>query len=204
MTMKSIVSDTMKCNPLPFLFLLALPFLGLSQAKYEREFRIKESQFPVVALENAQPYLDGVKRLRFYKEIDSSRQSFEIKFKKDRLHYSVEYSSSGVLEDIEVTIRQNDIPNESWDAIIRHLSNFADTYKVRKIQQQYPRDAFATDSATFRNAFQNLLLPEMRYELMIQARKGKTYKEFEILYDSGGGFLQMRESLPPNYDHVLY
>jgi hypothetical protein len=158
----------------------------------------------VVALENAQPYLDGVKRLRFYKEIDSSRQSFEIKFKKDRLHYSVEYSSSGVLEDIEVTIRQNDIPNESWDAIIRHLSNFADTYKVRKIQQQYPRDAFATDSATFRNAFQNLLLPEMRYELMIQARKGKTYQEFEILYDFGGGFLQMRESLPPNYDHVLY
>lgn len=194
----------MKCNPWPSLFLLLLPFLGLSQAKYEREFRIRESQFPVAALEKAQPYLDGVRRLRFYKEIDSSRQSFEIKFRKDRLNYSVEYSPSGVLEDIEVTIRPNDIPNESWDAIIRHLSNFTDTYKIRKIQQQYPGDAFETDSVTFRNAFQNLLLPEIRYELMIQTGKGKTFKEFEILYDSGGEFLQMRESLPPNYDHVLY
>lgn len=187
-----------------FLLLLFLGLSGFSQIKSEREFRIKKSQFPPTTLEKALPYLDDVRRLRFYKEIDAGRVSYEIKFKKDRLHYSVEYSDAGELEDIEVRIKPVDIPTESWEAMEGHLTGSFEKYKVRKIQQQYRRASFPSDSDTFQKAFQNLLLPEIRYELMVHAKTEDGYRDFEITYDARGNFIQKKKSLPPNYDHVLY
>ena len=203
MTTKPNAFATMKYKALLFLSLF-MGFAGVAQVKSEREFRIRESQFPALALEKAKPYLEGVRRLRFYKEIDGTRHSYEIKFKKERLHYSVEFSDSGVLEDIEVRIKPIDIPEDSWKAVEDHLDTLFTKYKVRKIQQQYPANAFPSDSAVFRNAFQNLLLPQIRYELVVQGKIPEGYRDYEILYDARGGFLNKRESLPPNYDHVLY
>ena len=174
------------------------------QVKYEREFRIKKSQFPEASLQVAAPYLEGVRKLRFYKEIDSSRQSYEIKFKRDRLHYSIEFSDQDVLEDIEVGIKPVDIPGDSFLLMEQYLQAAFTKYKIRKIQQQYPASAFSSTQETFRVAFQNLILPEIRYELMVHAKAESGYLDYEILFDSGGKFLERRQSLPPNYDHVLY
>ena len=175
-----------------------------AQAKYEREFRIKKAQFPAASFEIAAPFLDDVKKLRFYKEIDSSKQSYEIKFKRDKLHYSAEFNDRDELEDIEVGVTQVDIPEESFQAIEKYLGTNFTKYKIRKIQQQYPRNAFSSTEETFRNAFQNLLAPELNYELIVRSKTEQGYLDYEILFDSAGGFLQQRKSLPPNYDHVLY
>lgn len=186
--------------------LLALVFCcSLSaQAKYEREFRIKKSQFPQASLALAEPFLDGVRKLRYYKEIDSSRQTYEIKFKRDKLNYSVEFNDQNVLEDIEVGIAKVDIPKASYLAIETYLKENFSKYKIRKIQQQYPSAAFSSTEETFRNAFQNMMLPEIRYELIVHAKTTGPYMDFEILFDFEGKFLNQRKSLPPNYDHVLY
>ena len=172
--------------------------------KYEREFRIRKEQFPARALESMEDHLKEVKRLRFYREIDSNRSSYEIKFKYVRLHYSVEFSSDGVLEDVEVRIKPVDIPADSWQTITEDLNRRFSKFRVRKIQQQYPREAFPSATETLKNAFQNLLLPQIRYELIVQARVDKGFLNYEILYDADGKFLNLRKSLPPNYDHVLY
>lgn len=201
--MKSIVLGILKFSLTVFLavFLSGSVF---GQAKYEREFRIKKSQFPSSSLQVASPYLDGVRRLRFYKEIDSSKQSYEIKFKRDKLHYSVEFSDRDELEDIEVRIKPVDIPNDSYAAIEAYLTKAFSKYKIRKIQQQYPRMAFSSNEETFRNAFQNLILPEIRYELIVNAKTSEGYRDYEVLFDSQGKFRSQRVSLPANYDHVLY
>jgi hypothetical protein len=175
-----------------------------AQAKYEREFRIKKSQFPAASYEIAAPYLEGVRKLRFYKEIDSSRQTYEIKFKRDKLHYSVEFSDRNVLEDIEVRIKPLDIPDDSFATIEAYLEKEFTKYKVRKIRQQYPGNAFSSTEETFRNAYQNLILPEIRYELIVHGKAAEGSLDYEILFDSQGQFLQQRKSLPANYDHVLY
>lgn len=190
---------------LPFACLLLLSFAPASaQQKQEREFRIRKAQFPESAREVIEPYLEDVRRLRYYKEIDSARSSFEMKFKHRRLHYSVEFTPEGELEDAEVLIKPVDIPNVSLDAIRTHLKETYGRYRIRKIQQQYPRASFNSDTQTLKNAFQNLLLPEIRYELVIQTRQESGLAHFEILYDSEGRLLRIRESLPPNYNHVLY
>ena len=188
-------------------FILLFITLGTaanSQVKYEREFRILREQFPQASFESVEPYLDGVRKLRFYKEIDSSRRSYEIKFKKDRLHYSVEFNEQEALEDVEVIIKPVDIPEEAWTTITKDLDSKWSKYKVRKIQQQYPREAFTSDSETFQKAFQNLILPEIRYEIVVRGKTEDGYRDYELLYDATGDLLLIRESLPPNYDHVLY
>jgi hypothetical protein len=201
--MKSAVSDIMKAK-IPALLIALLCSSVSAQVKYEREFRIKKSQFPEASYQVAAPYLDGVRKLRFYKEIDSSRQSFEIKFKRDKLHYSIEFNDQDVLEDIEVGIKPVDIPRESFQAISQYLDGNFIKYNIRKIQQQYPASAFSSAQETFRVAYQNLILPEIRYELMVHTKTDSGYRDYEVLFDSRGTFLMRRESLPPNYDHVLY
>lgn len=174
------------------------------QNKYEREFRIKKSQFPESAHAFIKEKLVGAKRVRFYKEIDSNKTSYEAKFKKDRLHYSVEFNKEGDLEDIEILIKEIDIPEESLSKIQMYLEKNFLRSRIRKIQQQYPVASFENAEITLRNAFQNLLLPEIKYELIVAGKKDKGYMDYEILFDATGKFLNLRKSLPPNYDHVLY
>ncbi len=175
-----------------------------AQVKYEREYRVRKEQFPDAALEVLGNRLDDVRRLRFYREVDSNRRSYEMKFKKDRLHYSVEFTPEGVLEDVEVLIKPVDIPEDSWTRIRAVLSDRFAKFRVRRIQQQYPRDAFESDEQTLRNAFQNLLLPELNYELVLQARTDQGLMQYEALFDSDGMLLNLRKALPANYDHILY
>lgn len=175
----------------------------MSQDKYEREFRIRKSQFPTAALDVMESELQEVKRLKFYKETDSAKTSFEAKFKKDRLWYSVEFDEKGHLEDIEVLIKEVDIPSDALAKMITYFESQFSKYRIKRIQQQYPANQEQLKE-TFRNAFQNLLLPSLNYELIVAGKVDKNYFDYEILFDAEGNFKKIRKSLPPNYDHVLY
>lgn len=196
----------MKIRLLKFLFLLFVFCIydSSAQNKYEREYRIKKSQFPKEALELISDKLDGVKRLKFYKETDSAKTSFEAKFKKDRLWYSVEFDENGKLEDVEILVKEIDLPSTTYEAILNYLDKSFSKYRVKKIQQQYPTTEKEELDKTIENAFQNLILPSTNYELIIGGKKDREYFDYEILFDSEGNFIKIRKSLPPNYDHVLY
>lgn len=209
--MRPIVLDIMKFESMKislsaFLFLVFLfsLFIANSQNKYEREYRIKKSQFPNEAIQLISGKLKDVKRLKFYKETDSAKTSFEAKFKKDRLWYSVEFDESGILEDIEITIKPVDVPSDAYKSIIKYLDKDFSKYRIKKIQQQYLVSEIETLETTIKNAFQNLILPSINYELIIGGKKEKEYFDYEILFNSDGKFISIRKSLPPNYDHVLY
>ncbi|NAS12664.1 hypothetical protein GTQ38_11665 [Flavobacteriaceae bacterium R33] len=174
------------------------------QVKREREFRIKKSQFPEQAVDFLKEKLENAKKIRFYKEIDSNRTSYEVKFKKDRLKYSVEFSEAGKLEDIEILIREIDLPNESLNQINSYLRQSFKKFRIRKIQQQYVASPGENPEITLKNAFQNLLLPTLNYEFIISGKQEEEYQDYEILFDASGNFLKLRRSLPANYDHVLY
>lgn len=177
---------------------------GIAQNKYEREYRIKKSQFPEKALNHITEKLEGAKRIKFYKETDSSKTSFETKFKKDKLWYSVEFDKEGNLEDIEIIIKEIDIPSDSFMSITTYLQDNFLKYRIRKIQQQYPFTEEEQTDKTIKNAFQNLMLPSINYEIIVSGKKEEGYGQYEILFDANGAFIQSRKSLPPNYDHVLY
>lgn len=201
--MKRTVLDMMKYS----IFLIAFLFAcvsSFSQDKYEREHRILKKQFPEKALNYISEKLEGAKKIRFYREIDSAKTSFEVKFKKVRLWYSIEFDEQGELEDIEIDIKEIDIPNESWKNINTYLANNFSKTRIKKIQQQYRASQNESTEVTLRNAFQNLLLPSINYEIIIAGKKETGYEEYEVLFDAEGVFRKIRKSLPANYDHVLY
>ncbi|CAM4113917.1 hypothetical protein [Zobellia nedashkovskayae] len=185
------------------LFTVFITGTAIAQIKDEREHRIRKSQFPENALLFIHQKLVNAKRIRFYKEIDGNKISYEAKFKKDRLKYSIEFNPEGRLEDIEIVIKSLDIPNDAYAKITTYLENNFKKYRVRKIQQQYLSDGIDVDK-TLKNAFQNLMLPSIKYEFIIDGKNDKGFEEFEILFDADGKFELIKKSLPPNYDHVLY
>ena len=175
-----------------------------AQAKYEREFRVRKNQFPVAAKDILTENLKDAKRLKFYKKTDTSKTTYEAKFKKDKLRYSIEFSSEGSLEHIEIIIQPLDIPSEALANITIYLEQNFISYKVKKIKQQYLATKDSELKETFRNAFQNLLLPNLNYEIIISYKENKAYLEYEVLFNAEGNFKNKKKRLPPNYDRVLY
>jgi len=194
----------MKYNRISFLFLLLGCLVCHAQNKFEREYRIKKSEFPENAYAFISLELTGLKRLRFYKEVDSAKISYEAKFKKDNLFYSIEFDKEGLLEDVEIVITEVDIPNETFANITAFLDRKYPLYKIKKIQQQYPFTDTANIKSTLKNAFQNLILPSVNYELIVSAKTEEGRDDFEILFNKEGNFVSLRKLLPPNYDHILY
>jgi len=177
--MKSAVFDIMRCEigrkdnfkmnkKITILLLIFLCFESFSfaQYKYEREYRIRKVQFPEKALSYIEDKLTDAKKIRFYKETDSLKESYEAKFKKERLWYSIEFDKDGTLEDIEILIKPVDIPEETFAAINTYLTNNFIKYRIRKIQQQYPFSKSGLPETTIKNAFQNLMLPSINYEFI--------------------------------------
>lgn len=182
--------------------LLATSVLCFGQKKQEQEFRIDKDELPQGIITELSEYLKEVKRLRFYKELDGEKSSYEVKFKKDRLRYSVEFDENGTLEDVEFIIEPTDIPEKTLEQIARHLTSKHGKYRVKKIQQQYLNGD--DTQKTLKNAFQNLLLPDIRYELIIATKNTEGYGEYEITFDALGKHLLTRKSVNTKYDHVLF
>ncbi|WP_298489194.1 hypothetical protein [uncultured Maribacter sp.] len=188
-------------------FLLVIVFFSAfkiqAQLKYEREFRIKKSQFPTSALQLVEEKLTGAKNIKFYKEIDSSVAIYNVKFKKERLWYSLEFTKEGILKDIEVKIKNIDIPEESYERILQFLKQSFTSYKIKEIQQQYV--VLNNEKEILKIGFQNLITPDINYKLLVKGKKetrGK--KQYKVLYNSEGKNISIKETLPPNYDHTLY
>lgn len=188
------------------LIFLSISSLSVAQGqyKYEREYRIKKDQFPQKAHDLLKDKIKDARKVKYYREVDSAKVSYEAKFKLDRLSYSAEFDAQGNLEDIEILVKEVDIPNESLVSIKSYLSSEFRKHRILKIQQQYAVSDFNTVEETLYSAFQNLLLPAIKYELVVAAKKDNGFADFEILFDSEGKYLSMRKSLPANYDHILY
>ncbi|SNR56258.1 hypothetical protein SAMN04488009_2438 [Maribacter sedimenticola] len=174
-----------------------------AQEIFEREFRIIKSQFPARSLSLIHQHVQEIKRLKFYQEIDSSIPVYLAKFKKDKLWYGVQFQENGDLELIQIKIKRMDIPNDSYSQIDSYLDNMFSKYKIKSIQQQYHSNNEALD-VTFKNAFQNLLLPTVHYKFIVAGKKNKRHDQYELLFDADGNLRQERIALPQNYDHVLY
>ena len=186
-----------------FAWLLLLPLLVLAQIKQEQEIRIDREMFPSRSLELLESHLEGVRKLRFYQEIENSEKSYEAKFKKGKLHYSVEFHEDGDLEDVEFIIKKRDIPNDSWEAIESHLDLNYPRNRIIKIQQHHPV-VDGDPQKTLHQAFQNLILPHIRYEVIFSAKMDGTFQIYEVTFNAKGVLIQIRRSLPPKYNHVLY
>jgi hypothetical protein len=186
-----------------FLVLFLIYSCCYAQAEYEREHRIKGSQFPTLEKEVLVSG-DRIKQRRFYKEIDNSEVSYILKFKKDRLRYFMNFNPKGRLQNMGFRIKEIDVPSDVYANMLSYLTaNFEKSRISRMYQEYYPAEGEAVEK-TIRDAFQNMLLPDIMYKLMLTAKKDKKRAEYEAYFDAKGNFMKIRQALPANYDHILY
>lgn len=190
---------------LPIFILVLLGSISSSaQNKIERQHRIKKTQFPSKALKTISENNKNVKRLKYYREIDTSQKTYTAKFKKARLFYEMNFNQNGKFESMGFKVKQVDIPEESFEHITNYIAQNFEKSKIRKMQQLYSINGNGSVDKTIKNAFQNLMVPTMCYKLLIRGKKVGTLADYSIMFDAEGNFAQIRKSLPANHDRVLY
>lgn len=177
---------------------------NFAQVRVERQHRIKKSQFPSEAIETILENSNDIKRLKFYREVDSAQKTYTAKFKRSRLFYEMNFDKNGELKSLGFNVKQIDIPEESFERVRNYLSQNFEKSKVRKMLQLYPSGEKNNLEKDIRDVFQNLMTTNMMYKLLVRGKKDGKPADYNIIFDSEGSFKSMKKSLPPNYDRVLY
>ena len=109
--------------------------LALAQQKFERETRLSEKEVPTSALQFVEA-LNANRKVKWYKEESLTSQSIEAKFKRNKQKYSVEFDTTGQLEDVEIEIKWQEIPKQVGDSVQNEIAILCVRSKVSKIQVQ--------------------------------------------------------------------
>lgn len=189
---------------LSMLFLLLIQLLSsnvLSAQKYEREYRIKSGEVPSEARQFVED-LDFDRNIRWYMEEGLDQRSVEAKTKYQGYRYSIEFDTTGQLQDIEVEVEWKALPTEKLQAICSQLSEDFDKFKIVKIQVQYSgnqevlqqltTDSFDTDSA------------EVKYELIVKGAEPGEVNWYEYLFSDAGTLEHRTVIVFRNTDNLEY
>lgn len=175
-----------------------------AQTKNEKESRISLNEFP----ENAQTLIytikSNVKRIRYYKETDGDKQSFETKFKYKKHWYSIEFDSSGILEDIEITINKKVLKSVTKDNIYYYLEANSDKFDIIKIQEQYLYKNNTSEAEFINSILKNRDNISSNYEIIVALKTSKFWELKEITFSATGEFLSIRTLQQDSYEYILY
>lgn len=187
-------------------YFLIWSFLGLAicvshgQAKYESEQRIKVDQVPVEAVEFIDA-LDFEGKIKWYREQGINRTSVEAKTKHLGKKYSVEFSESGQIEDVEIKLDWNEIPGTTQQHIVAYLDSMYQRFKLTRIQIQY-----TGDRQLLIDAIKQLpsSTPEIHYEIVLKAKTASGPQQFEYLFSEQGAVVRRSLIVFRNTDNLEY
>ncbi|MFA0961655.1 hypothetical protein AB9P05_07600 [Roseivirga sp. BDSF3-8] len=187
-----------------YIFLVSLQFVFLAtmgQVKQEREYRIEASEVP----ELARQFIDsigGTPCVRWYYEENLEGNSIEGKLRYYKKKHSIEFSTEGQLQDVEILIDFDALPERLQEAIKKQLGKEFDNFKVKKVQRQYTGERPALLELTKTG---NTSLPyTTRYELVVKGKKDSQKNLYEITVDQQGNILKNEEILFRNTDNLEY
>jgi hypothetical protein len=178
--------------------------LSFSQSKNEKEERIDASEFPKIALSYFNEISSKVKYLKYYKETDGNKKSFEAKFKLNKLHFSVEFDTLGKLEDIEIVIKQKHIPKPVFKTIMEYFNTNFDKVRFIKIQKQYVNNSKKNDQYFINYVLDSPIGKNTHFEIIaeVKIKRERFLKEFT--FKNTGEFEKSRPVSSSSYEHALY
>lgn len=188
----------MKYSYTTLVLFLMLGLNCFSQPIIEREHRIKKSQFPSINMDNLP--MENTKSIRYYREVDTSKITYTLKFKKGKMRYHIDYSEKGVIQNTGFIVKEVDIPTDTYANISSVLKEKFKKTKIKYIQQRYP----GSGENVLKNTFQNLILPSNTYKVLLRGKKADTGEDYIAIFNAEGNLENMAMALPANYDHVLY
>lgn len=184
--------------------ILSVGFIGFSQTKQEREFRIEKSELPEAVISFIANLPDNSKRLRFYKEVDGKKQSFEVKFRIKKTYYSAEFDTNGKIEDIEVLTKTRQIDPAILNTIETYFENNFKKTKFLKVQKQFLPIENTSPNDLLKSILNGELDTQAHYEIIAEITENSTRNLREFNFDQSGKLISSRVVAPSSYGHVLY
>ncbi|HBH07714.1 MAG TPA: hypothetical protein DDX92_14050 [Flavobacteriales bacterium] len=180
--------------------LLLCFYAAQSQEKVEREYRIKEGEVPAEALK----FIDACnfdKKIKWFREENESGSSIEAKVRRQNRRHSIEFSKTGVLEDIEIEIDFEELPANTKGKIISGLDELFAKWSIRKVQIQYKG---TTDKllALIREDVNTSL--QKRYEIVLKAKKDRRLQMFQITTGQDGEIVEVQKIDLRSTDNLEY
>ncbi|WP_353779166.1 hypothetical protein [Winogradskyella sp. 3972H.M.0a.05] len=185
------------------LIVLCAAFVSFAQEKNEIEERVSKEDFPKEALIHIEALPKTVKRLKLFRETDGSTISYEAKFKYNRQFFSVEFNTEGILEDIEVLMKQRDLDQEAFSNIKNYFKENHKKSRIIKIQKQY-RPISQNAAELLKIALENAHFSNIYYEIIAETKTGSSRALGEFTFSASGEFISKRVVAPSSYDYVLY
>ena len=182
-------------------YILLSTVTSYGQTKFEREYRLKATEVPLIARKYV-ANLGFTQKIKWYKEISQDGKSIEAKTKWANKCYSIEFAEDGQLEDIEIKITWKELPEILQDKISKKLSAKFDTYKINKIQRQYTGEATILKKVVLGDKAERNFTT--RYELIIKGKKDKKVKLYEFLFSDKGEILETFTIELRNTDNLEY
>ncbi len=166
------------------------------EVKIEKEHRVAVSEVPSAAVEWLSTTFPQLKKVKWYleessrNETDELTQSFEAKFKRKGRLVSVEFSSLGLVEDVET-----DKSLHSLNLEIRKnlLESFQDIpkFKLIKLQEQWSHeDPVSLQGAILEDRIDRITT---RYEIEFKAKFESEHATWEGLFDQNGQLISRRK-----------
>lgn len=191
----------------PILLFILIPFFTIAifgQEKYEKEYRIHKHIVPV----QAQKFIEALqftKKIKWYREEGiNNTYSIEAKTKHKSKKYSVEFDSSGVIEDIEIEIGWKEISIKTRNNITQYLNDHFEKHKIHKLQIQYTGSQDSLLKAVLNKDSRQDHDVAIHYEIVLRIKKGKKHQKLEILFDEGGKMIRKSKILLLNTDILEY
>jgi hypothetical protein len=185
--------------------LILILFFGVfsfsfSQVKTEREIGINSGEVPSAAKVWLNDAFENIRKPKWYLEYSQIGKSYEAKFHYQGHFYSVEFDSLGKVEDVEIEIKESEIPSEVWTEIKSYFgSNYNET-KVEKIQRQLTGSESDLEDFFDQEESERILI---RYEIVFQG-KNQLWELWEALFDDSGKFLSiLKVEIQPN-DNLIF
>lgn len=176
----------------------------LAQTKNEKEFRVSLSEFPEASQHVIRSISEEVKRIRYYKEIDGDHESYESKFKYKRHWFSVEFGKNGIIEDIEVTVREKQIDNAIRAKIKSYLSSQYSKHDFIKLQEQYIPSKNESSEQFLKHVLKSRTATASNYEIVVAVKADKNWIILEMTFDPEGTFIGQRTIKQDSYEYIMY
>ncbi len=171
------------------------------QTKFEREYRIKVENVP----QEAKDFTDLCfpnQKIKWYAEESHEGNTIEAKTLYHKHKYSIEFTTSGDIQDVEKEIKFGNLNPEHKSEIMYTLEKLFSKYKIIKTQIQWKADNDVLISL-IKEGHTNKQY-SLHYEIVLKGKKEKGYRIYEVLCTPNGEMIKVLEIVQRNSDNMQF
>jgi hypothetical protein len=193
--------QNMQSNITKFIVSLTIVCSSLPARCQEQEYRIKSDEIPTLALEYVTSF-SFTKKIKWYLEKNNNNQSIEAKTKWQKHKYSIEFDTLGTLQDVEITVNEEEIVPATLQGIQSYMTDSFTSHQICKIQRQYSGEPAAVRDLILNNT------PSKKtticYEIVAEINDQGVKKRVEFLFDDKGKPIRTTRLYYRNTDNLEY